>query len=391
MESELQSKTAAEQEYLQHMVDELKALAPRSDEENELASSRTLMMASEKIAADLSEATDALTGHGGIESRLNLAIRRLGRAQAHAQGKLDDAVSALERAAVEAAEARIAGEKALRALAFDPRALERTETRLFALRATAKKYGGSCDALPAKLAEAQMRLKAIESAQTRARELAQAAAAAAARFDAACAALSKARREAAERLDARVATELAPLKLDRAQFKTAVEPLNNDAAGAHGRDRVEFAISTNPGAPFGPLNKIASGGELARFILALKVALAAQGSASTLIFDEVDRGVGGAVADAVGERLARLANGVQVLVVTHSPQVAARGRHHLRVAKAMAGGNMSTFVETLDAANRREEVARMLAGAKVTDEARAAADKLLAVVVDMPAKRRRAT
>ena len=391
MESELQSKTAAEQEYLQHMVDELKALAPRSDEENELASSRTLMMASEKIAADLSEATDALTGHGGIESRLNLAIRRLGRAQSHAQGKLDDAVSALERAAVEAAEARIAGEKALRALAFDPRALERTETRLFALRASAKKYGGSCDALPAKLAEAQSRLKAIESAQTRARELAQAAVAAAARFYAACAALSKARHEAAERLDARVATELGPLKLDRAQFKTAIEPLNNDAAGAHGRDRVEFAISTNPGAPFGPLNKIASGGELARFILALKVALAAQGSASTLIFDEVDRGVGGAVADAVGERLARLANGVQVLVVTHSPQVAARGRHHLRVAKAMAGGNMSTFVETLDAANRREEVARMLAGAKVTDEARAAADKLLAVVVETPAKRRRAT
>ncbi len=391
LERELQSKTSAEQEYLQHMVEELKALAPRSEEENELAASRALMMASEKIAADLNDAADALTGHGGIEARLNLALRRMGRAQAYAQGKLDDAVGALERAVVEASEARMAAEKALRALAFDPRALERNETRLFALRATAKKYGGSCDALPAKLAEAQSRLKAIEGAQTRARELAQATTAARSRFDAACATLSTARQAAAERLDARVATELGPLKLDRAQFKTAVEPLAPDIAGPHGRDRVEFSISTNPGAPFGPLSKIASGGELARFILALKVALAAQGSASTLIFDEVDRGVGGADADAVGERLARLASGVQVLVVTHSPQVAARGRHHLRVAKAMVGGSMATFVETLDKANRREEVARMLAGAKVSDEARAAADKLLAVVIETPAKRRRAT
>lgn len=391
MERELQSKSAAEHEYLQHMVDELKALAPRGAEEAELAASRTLMMASEKIAADLNEATDALTGHGGIEARLNLAIRRLARAQTHAQGKLDDAVSALERAAVEASEARIAAEKALRVLAYDPRALERTETRLFALRASAKKYGGTCDGLPTKLADAQARLKAIVSAQTRARELAQATAAAVVRFDAACSALTAGRRAAAERLDARVATELAPLKLDRAQFKTNIEPLSNDAAGAHGRDRVEFSISTNPGAPFGALNKIASGGELARFILALKVALAAQGSATTLIFDEVDRGVGGAVADAVGERLARLAADVQVLVVTHSPQVAARGGHHLRVAKAMVSGNMTTFVEALDKANRREEVARMLAGAKVSDEARAAADKLLAVVVEVPAKRRRAT
>ncbi|MBI1210628.1 MAG: DNA repair protein RecN [Alphaproteobacteria bacterium] len=391
MERELQSKTTAEQEYLQHMVDDLKALAPRGAEETELAAQRTLMMASEKIAVDLNEATDALTGHGGIESRLNLAIRRLARAQTHAQGKLDDAVAALERAAVEATEARTAAEKALRTLAFDPRALEQAETRLFALRASARKYGGTCDGLPAKLADAQARLKAIESAQTRARELAQATAAARMRFDGACTELSGARRSAATQLDARVAGELGPLKLDRAQFKTSVEALSNDAAGAHGRDRVEFLISTNPGAPFGALSKIASGGELARFILALKVALAAQGSATTLIFDEVDRGVGGAVADAVGERLARLAANVQVLVVTHSPQVAARGRHHLRVAKAMVSGNMTTFVETLDSANRREEVARMLAGAKVTDEARAAADKLLAVVVDVPAKRRRAT
>ena len=391
MESELQSKTLAEHEYLLHMVEELKALAPRSDEENELAASRALMMASEKIAADLSEASDALTGHGGIEARLNLALRRLGRAQGYAQGKLDDAVAALERAAVEASEARLAAEKALRALAFDPRALELNETRLFALRATAKKYGGTCDALPGKLADAQGRLRAIEGAQTRARELAEASNAARWRFEGVCTALSAARHSAAERLDQRVATELAPLKLDRAQFKTAVEALNAEAAGSHGRDRVEFAISTNPGAPFGPLSKIASGGELARFILALKVALAAQGSASTLIFDEVDRGVGGAVADAVGERLARLAGGVQVLVVTHSPQVAARGRHHLRVAKTMAGGSMATFVETLDQTNRREEVARMLAGAKVSDEARAAADKLLAAASEMPARRRRAT
>jgi DNA repair protein RecN (Recombination protein N) len=190
-------------------------------------------------------------------------------------------------------------------------------------------------------------------------------------------------------LDASVAKELAPLKLANALFRTQIDGVASDVAGPTGQDRVEFMVATNPGAPFGALTRIASGGELARFILALKVALAGEGSASTLIFDEVDRGVGGAVADAVGERLARLARGEQVIVVTHSPQVAARGMHHLRVSKAMAAGSMATRVETLDANGRREEIARMLAGATVTDEARAAADRLIGV--EPLAKRRRAT
>jgi DNA repair protein RecN (Recombination protein N) len=180
-----------------------------------------------------------------------------------------------------------------------------------------------------------------------------------------------------------------PLKLAHAHFRTQVERAGAEAVGAHGQDRVEFMVATNPGAPFGALTRIASGGEMARFILALKVSLAAEGPASTLIFDEVDRGVGGAVADAVGERLQRLARSEQVLVVTHSPQVAARGSHHLRISKSLSGGAMATRVELLDAQGRREEIARMLSGAKVTDEARAAADQLLSAPVEKPAGRRR--
>ncbi|NOT42093.1 MAG: DNA repair protein RecN [Alphaproteobacteria bacterium] len=389
-EAEVQQRAAQDFDYLKHMTDELRTLDVRAGEEAELANARAVMMASEKISSDLHEAVEALSGNGGIEARMSLALRRLSRAQTVAQGRLDAAVAALDRAVIEAAEARRAVDAAARGLAFDANALEKSEIRLFALRAAARKYGGTCDGLAAKRADAEAKLQALAGAQSRAAELERLKVQARKAFDKAAAALSAARTKAAEGLDQRVAKELAPLKLEHALFRTQIE--TTDAAGPSGRDRLEFMVATNPGAPFGGLTRIASGGELARFILALKVALADEGSASTLIFDEVDRGVGGAVADAVGERLARLAKGEQVLVVTHSPQVAARGMHHLRVSKAMTAGAMATRVELLDARGRREEIARMLAGAKVTDEARAAADRLIGggAVTPLP-KRRRAT
>jgi DNA repair protein RecN (Recombination protein N) len=388
-EAEAQQRAAQDFDYLKHMAEELRTLDVRAGEEAELANARAVMMASEKISSDLHEAVEALSGNGGVEARMSLALRRLSRAQTVAQGRLDAAVAALDRAVIEASEARRAVESAARGLAFDANALEKAETRLFALRAAARKYGGTCDGLAAKRGDAEAKLQALAGAQSRAAELERLRAEARKVYDKAAAALSAARAKAAEALDQRVAKELAPLKLEHALFRTQIERL--DAAGPAGQDRVEFMVATNPGAPFGGLTRIASGGELARFILALKVALAAEGSASTLIFDEVDRGVGGAVADAVGERLARLAKGEQVLVVTHSPQVAARGMHHLRVSKAMTAGAMTTRVGLLDAAGRREEIARMLAGAKVTDEARAAADRLIGGPVAQLPKRRRAT
>lgn len=388
-EAETQARAAQDAEYLKHMAEELRSLDPQAGEEASLANARAAMMAGEKIATDLTEAVEALAGQGGVEARMNLALRRLSRAQTIAQGRLDAAVAALDRAVIEANEARRAVEAAAKGLAFDARTLEKTETRLFALRAAARKYGGTCDALVAKRADTDAKLAALASGQSRAAELARVAAAARGTYDRAAAALSAARAKAAQALDQRVAKELQPLKLAHALFRTDIARV--ETGGPSGRDKVEFMVATNPGAPFGALTRIASGGELARFILALKVALADEGSASTLIFDEVDRGVGGAVADAVGERLARLAKAEQVLVVTHSPQVAARGTHHLRVAKAMAAGAMTTRVETLDAAGRREEIARMLAGAKVTDEARAAADQLIGAAVTPLPKRRRAT
>ena len=388
-ESETQARAAQDFDYLKHMSEELRTLDVRPGEEAELANARAVMMASEKISSDLTEAVDALSGQGGVEARMNLALRRLSRAQTVAQGRLDTAVAALDRAVIEAGEARRAVELAAKGLAYDANALEKAETRLFALRAAARKYGGTCDGLVVKRADAEAKLQALAGAQSRAVELERLKAQARKAYDKAAAVLSAARAKAAETLDQRVAKELAPLKLEHAVFRTQIERV--DAAGPSGQDRVEFMVATNPGAPFGGLTRIASGGELARFILALKVALAAEGSASTLIFDEVDRGVGGAVADAVGERLARLAKGEQVLVVTHSPQVAARGMHHLRVSKAMAAGAMATRVELLDAPGRREEIARMLAGAKVTDEARAAADRLIGGPVTQLPKRKRAT
>ena len=260
------------------------------------------------------------------------------------------------------------------ALASDPARLETTEARLFDIRALARKHRVEADALAALGEDMQAKLLAIEAGGERIAELEKALSEARAHYDAAAQTLREARAKAAERLDTMVAQELTPLKLDSARFRTA---LSEAEPGPRGIDRVEFAVSTNPGAPFGPLIKIASGGELSRFILALKVALAEAGNARTMIFDEVDRGVGGAVASAIGERLARLAEDAQVLVVTHSPQVAARAAHHYRIEKAHGENGTRTTVRKLTPDERREEIARMLSGAAITDEARAQAARLL--------------
>ncbi|MFW6027480.1 MAG: DNA repair protein RecN, partial [bacterium] len=295
-----------------------------------------------------------------------------------AEGRLDVAVASLERALVEAGEARNAVDTALGGLEFEPRRLEEVEERLFALRALARKHSVPADDLPRLREEIAGKLDALQSGEEGIAGLEEQVREARAAYEAAARALSEKRAAAAKRLNREVARELKPLKLERAAFRTAIDKLPEDRQGPEGMDRVRFEVATNPGAPFGDLKQIASGGELSRFILALKVALAARGSAATLIFDEVDRGVGGAVADAVGERLARLAeSGAQVLVVTHSPQVAARAGHHWRIEKAEKKGRMTTDVTPLGEAARREEVARMLAAAEITDEARAAAARLL--------------
>jgi DNA repair protein RecN (Recombination protein N) len=282
-----------------------------------------------------------------------------------------------DRAVIEASEAEDKLEKAAEALSHDPLLLDRIETRLFDLRAAGRKHGCSVDELPARMTELRAALDQIEGGEASLVGLARAAQDAGLDYRAKAESLSVVRAEAARRLDAAVAAELAPLKLDAARFRTAIVRLPQDRWGPQGVDAAEFLISTNPGADFAPLAKIASGGELSRFILALKVALAEEGGAATVIFDEIDRGVGGAVASAIGERLARLAAGGQLLAVTHSPQVAARGTAHYLIAKSSEGTVTRTSVVPLDAAGRQEEIARMLSGAEITPEARAQAERLL--------------
>jgi DNA repair protein RecN (Recombination protein N) len=287
---------------------------------------------------------------------------------------LEEALAAFDRAVIEGSLGEEKIDAAAEALAFSPERLEEVEARLFDIRAAARKHRVQPDDLPGLLAELRARREAVAAGGERLAELEGAVRQARAAYDAAAAAIGKARRAAAERLDRAVAAELRPLKLDAARFRTIV---SEGEAGPAGSDRVVFEIATNPGAPFGPLVKIASGGELSRFILALKVALAEAGGATTMIFDEIDRGVGGAVASAIGERLHRLAGQSQVLVVTHSPQVAARGAHHWLIEKSHDGTVTRTSIAALDTARRREEIARMLSGADITDEARAQAGRLL--------------
>jgi DNA repair protein RecN (Recombination protein N) len=339
-----------------------------------LAQARAAMQKGARLTDDLAAIDVLLGGHDGGSARLAQAARRLDRIAVE-HPLLGEALESLDRALVEAGEAEARLAAAVQALDADPARLEATETRLFELRAMARKHRVEADALPALAQTLQARAAALVAGTDGLRALARMTAAATADYAAAAATLGDARRAAAARLDAAVAAELAPLKLDAARFRTVVAAAE---PGPDGSERVEFEIATNPGAPFAPLVKIASGGELSRFVLALKVALAETGSAGTLIFDEIDRGVGGAVASAIGDRLARLATGTQVLVVTHSPQVAARGAHQWRIAKAVAEGVTRTAVVLLDAGERREEIARMLSGAAVTDEARAQAARLLA-------------
>ena len=365
-----------DREWLTHAVGELAALKPLPGEEAELAEARAAMMKGERLAQDLAAVTALLDGADGGISLLRQAARRLERL-APEHELLAEALAALDRTLSEAGEVEDKIAAANDAMAYEPARLESVETRLFELRALARKHRVEADALADLAAELTARAEAIDAGEGRVETLAAEVTAARERFVTAAEKLSGERAKAAVRLDAAVAAELAPLKLDAARFRTVVEPLAEAQWSPSGGDRVEFEISTNPGAPFAPLIKIASGGELSRFILALKVALAETKTAGTMIFDEIDRGVGGAVASAIGERLARLSNGTQVLVVTHSPQVAARGGHQWRIAKSSSGNVTRTDVQPLDDAERREEIARMLSGATVTEEARAQAARLL--------------
>jgi DNA repair protein RecN (Recombination protein N) len=365
---------ARDEEFLRHAVAELEALAPEPGEDEALDIARRRMQGAEKLGAELARAAEAL-GTGGAEGAMSDAMRRLDHAAPDAGGALDPALAALERAMTELGEAQAALEAASGDMAFDPLALERCEERLFALRALARKHRVTPDALPALAEEFTARLAAIDGGAAQLAGLEAAVAEARAAHDAACAVLHAARVEAAARLDAAMAAELPSLKMERARFHTGITP---EAPGPEGSEAVAFTVAPNPGAPAGPIGRIASGGELSRFLLALKVCLASRNAGLTMIFDEIDRGVGGATADAVGRRLARLAEGAQVLVVTHSPQVAARGAHHWRIAKAVQGEATRTEVVSLGAEARRDEIARMLAGESVTPAAQSAAAALLA-------------
>jgi DNA repair protein RecN (Recombination protein N) len=368
-----------DQDWLRHAVDELSALAPAVGEEDELANERHRLQAGEKraaaIAAALSELTPRDRRGSGPASSLRLAGRALQRLGQDAEAA--PALAALEQAEVALAEAESLLSRLADAADADPRVLERTEERLFALRAAARKHSVMVANLPDLLASLRDRLGALETGEAEIEALAAAATAARKGYSAACAALSDARRNAARRLDRAVAQELPPLKLERARFVTDIAVLEEAAWGPLGADAVRFLIATNPGQEPGPLGRVASGGELSRLLLALKVVLAGGSPVPTLVFDEVDSGVGGATAAAVGDRLARVAERVQVLLVTHSPQVAARGASHLLVAKLAGKGRAETRVEPLAGSARREEIARMLAGETVTEAARAAADSLL--------------
>ncbi len=365
----------AEEEFLRHAVDELTKLAPEPGEEEALDVKRRLMQGAEKIREDIGRAASAL-GYDGAEGAMGDALRWLEGVADKAEGRLDAPMAALTRAMAELDDAARGIADCLDALDFNPHELEDTEERLFAIRGLARKHQVLPDELPALTETLSARLTALDAGAGQIADLQAALKAAQLGYDQAADKLSDQRRKAAKRLDKAVSDELAPLKMERAVFQTEIGPAPD---GPDGRDAVAFTVATNPGAPAGPLNKIASGGELSRFLLALKVCLSEErNSGVTMIFDEIDRGVGGATADAVGRRLASLAHEGQVLVVTHSPQVAALGAHHWRVEKQVSGDMTTSTVIPLGAQDREGEIARMLSGDTVTDEARAAARALLA-------------
>ena len=372
------ARARTEEEFLRHALKELEALEPKPGEENTLAEERALLMNRERLTEALEGALAELAGERGGERALNAAARSLERLKDKAGGRLDSALGALERAAVETREAISEIEAALRDLGNAPRSAEKIEERLFALRDLARKHKVPVDGLAGLRAEIAAKVAALEDGGGAVEKLAREAAEARKVYMATADKVSAQRRKAATALDAAVSKELKPLKLDKARFATLLSSLGESEWGAFGRERAHFEVATNPGAPAGPLAKIASGGELSRFMLALKVVLAKTSPVPTLVFDEVDSGIGGAAAAAVGERLHRLGRDLQVLVVTHSPQVAARGAHHWRVEKSQAAQKTLIRAEELSAEARREEIARMLSGAAVTAEARAAAASLMA-------------
>ena len=361
-------------DYLRHSVAELNDLAPETDEDALLDGRRRLMQSGERIRADIVKAAGAL-GSDGAEAMMLDASRWLQEATDQAEGRLDAPLANLSRALNELADAQRGVDDCLLQLAFDPLELEQVEERLFAIRALARKHKVLPDELPALAVDLTQRLKAIDTGAGQIAVLEQQLLQARARYDKLALALHKSRHKAGGELDTRMQRELAPLKMEAAVFKTEI---TQTEAGADGGDQVVFTVSTNLGAGFGPIDKIASGGELSRFLLALKVCLTSRADGLTLIFDEIDRGVGGATADAVGRRLSALAGDGQVLVVTHSPQVAALGDHHWLVSKSSDGQETLSSVAKLDDKERTDEIARMLAGDVVTEEARAAARALLA-------------
>ena len=364
---------AAEEEYLRHAVAELDKLNPQEGEEAQLDVRRRSMQGAEKIRADVVNAYEML-GQGGAETQMGDALRWLDGVADRAEGALEAPMAALARAMVELDDAMEGVVAAIDTMSFNPIELEETEERLFAIRGLARKHEVQPDDLAGFADTLRAKLDALDAGEAAQAGLEKAVRDAQAAYDAAADALSAARSKAAGKLDKAVGGELAPLKMERAVFQTQIGP---ETAGPDGRDAVSFTVATNPGAPAGPLGKIASGGELSRFLLALKVVLTKGQSGLTMIFDEIDRGVGGATADAVGRRLAALSQGEQVLVVTHSPQVAALGAHHWRVSKAVQKGMTLSTVTPLSDAERVDEVARMLSGDTITDAARAAARELL--------------
>ncbi|MCG3268830.1 DNA repair protein RecN [Yoonia sp. I 8.24] len=368
------AEVQAEEDYLRHAVGELDALSPEAGEEATLDTQRRMMQAAEKIRTDIAKAGEALSLNGA-EGMISDASRWLIGVADKAEGQLDEPLAAIERVQLALDEAQNGILQCLEALSFDTSDLENVEERLFAIRGLARKHGVLADDLRGFADGLRARLALLDDGARDLHVLNGDLQTAQAIYEEAAARLTKKRRAAALQLDQAMATELAPLKMERAVFATNIAPAD---PGPSGRDTVAFTVATNPGAPAGPLNKIASGGELSRFLLALKVCLTQAETGLTMIFDEIDRGVGGATADAVGRRLAELADGRQVLVVTHSPQVAALGGHHWRVEKRQDDATTTSTVIALGAEARVDEIARMISGDVVTDAARAAAQALIA-------------
>lgn len=373
-------KARADEEYLRHMVEELTQLAPQEGEEEDLSAQRQRMMHGEKLIEGMKQAHGELTSHKGVEVNLRNALRHLERIAEKAEGRLDNVIETLDKASEYTSLGIQELERASNEVDLDPRHLEAVEERLFALRAAARKHDVQVTELPNLKDRFEAQLNAVEAGDTALQELRQKETALRTTFIEIAEDLGQKRRATAQKLDQAVNGELTPLKLGGATFATTIQKLDAVDWNETGCDKIAFEISTNPGAPLGPIAKVASGGELSRFMLALKVVLAQADPIPTLVFDEVDAGIGGATAAAVGERLGQLAQDVQVLVVTHSPQVGARGNHHLRVSKAENNGQVVSTIRPLSDEERTEEIARMISGEQITIEARAAADTLLNAV-----------